>query len=359
MPKSEQQRLEEILKTNPFLDHIFHCIHDGIILTDPDGRITFVNPSAEEILGLDKEALVGTNAVDIPVEMYTEEKDRLAKRNTPFALAERTSEDQGTHKVILQRKDGKTTPLLFNVGIAEDDQMVAILTDIGDLLHRQQQMEEYFNLVAHDLRAPLTVVLSYAEMLSSGDLDESKTGTAHAKVLQAGRQMKEMLEGLTDRMRIEAGNFSLDKAEIDLAAILNELATNYAIGDDSPHIEIKVEADLTLNVDANLIKRALHNLLGNAVKYSPKNSLIEVTGWRTGHGVVLTVSDQGSGIDPEDQPYIFDPFFITSVGKQKGGIGLGLHITEKIIQAHRGNLFVCSQPGEGTTFGLFLPCNGP
>ena len=355
MMTTEQEKLEKLLKDNAFLDHIFHCIHDGIIMTDPEGRITFVNPSAEKILGISHEQLLGIRAIDIPVAMYSHHQEELPRRKKPFGVATRKQKEQIAQNVLLQRPDGKAVPVLFNVGTAEDGQMVAILTDNSEMMHKQQQMEEYFNLVAHDLRTPLTVILSYAEMIGQELPADSQTRSMINKIWEVGKQMKAMIELITDRMRLEADNYQLNKTDIQLIAFVHDIASQHSLDDTSPHIHVDIEENLQVHADANLLQRALHNLLSNAAKHSPANSVIEIRCWGTAHGIVLAISDQGQGIEPEDQPYVFDPFFITSVGKQKGGIGLGLNITDKIVQVHGGHLYVCSQKGAGTTFAMFLP----
>jgi two-component system, OmpR family, sensor histidine kinase ResE len=352
--KSEQQQLEALLSAHQFLNNIFSCVRDGIILTDPDGLITFVNDSAEKIIGITRGDLLGTKAVNIPVKMYTSHKEEIKKRNKPFFLASHNHQKSGAQEIFLQRPDGKTTPLLFNVATADDGQMVAVLTDISDIEQKQQLVEEYFNLVAHDLRTPLSVVLGYSELMkqSPGTADPAQ---AFAEIHDAGISMREMLEGITDRMRLENDNYQLNKAPINLLACVQGIASQYSLNDNSPHIHVDIADDLYVTADLKLFKRALHNLLGNAVKHSPDNSIISISGWATRCAVIIAVSDQGQGIDTEDQPYIFDPFFITSVGREKGGIGLGLHITRKIILAHGGNTFVCSEKGAGATFALQVP----
>ncbi len=352
---SEQEMLEKLLGKHDFLKHIFDCIYDGIIMTDPDGLITFINASAEEIIGIRKEGLLGSKASDIPVAMYTLEKEILRKKDKPFGLAERTSEDQGPQNVLLQRPDGKTRPILFNVGSAEDGQMVAILTDNSELMSKQQQMEEYFNLVAHDLRTPLTAILSYTELLQENEFPASEIKTILEKTSFAGRQVKSLVDSITDRMRIEAENYKLDITENNLFRLSQELVSQHHIDDNSPHFDLDIREDLVVYADSNLLRRALNNLLSNAAKYSPQNSFVTIRAYKNDQSVVITVTDQGPGIDPEDQPYIFDPFFITAVGKKKGGVGLGLHIAYKICEAHSGTIYVTSQKDKGTTFALHLP----
>lgn len=356
--KSEQQRLEELLEDNEFLYHIFHSINDGIILTDPEGRITFINPATEKILGIAKKKLLGIKATEINVTMYTHEKKKLQKKDKPFQLTERTREDQGAQKIMLQRPDGKAIPLLFNVGRAEDGQMVAILTDVSEMMEKQEQMEEYFNLVAHDLRTPLTAILGYAQTMKDGNVSKFNSETILNRIWDAGKSMKEMIEDITDRIRLKSGNYELEKSEVPLMPVIQEVVAQHKSGDDHPRIKIEVPSDIVVHADVKLLKRVLHNLISNAVKHAPDKSLITLGGEHNECCVILTVSDQGQGIHPEDQSYIFDPFFITSIGKQKGGIGLGLHITAEIVKAHEGNIYVCSQEGEGATFALQFPWRG-
>jgi two-component system phosphate regulon sensor histidine kinase PhoR len=221
-------------------------------------------------------------------------------------------------------------------------------------MRQQQQADEYYHLLAHDMRTPLTVILGHADILKSNPTSSEAMNRSVEAIHDAGEQLAEMTAEMSERLELESGHFTLRKEKIQVKDLLHDVVDQ--LSSPKPTHDIRVEASsLTpIEADPSRLKRLFINLITNALKYSPADSTITVSAWENAKGVMATVRDRGRGIEAEDLNYIFDPFFITSIGKEKGGVGLGLYISRLIVEAHEGRIYVCSSE-EGTTFAIFLP----
>jgi len=221
---------------------------------------------------------------------------------------------------------------------------------------------QFLGIAAHDLRSPLSHVLTYSDFL----LDEAgkALNEEHREFLAIIRSssefMLQLVNNLLDVAKIESGRLELHLQPMDLIALVKRnvglnrvLAAKKGIAiafnhDDSP---IEVLAD------AERLEQVLNNLLGNAIKFSPPDSTIEVRIVRRDESAVISVQDRGAGIPEEEKHKLFQPFTRTSVKGTGGekGTGLGLAIVKKIVVEHQGEVWVESAPGLGSTFCLSLP----
>jgi len=226
---------------------------------------------------------------------------------------------------------------------------------------RQQAAEELIGVLAHDLRVPLTPLRGYLGLIK---LHAEHVGAGQEAIVRyaaeadtAVRRLDGMIGNLLDTGRLEGGVFHLDRRRVDLPALVRETVALM----QSPGTDIRVEAPDGIGVvygmvDAERVRQALENLLGNAVKHSPPSAPVVVSvAMETrplGAWAVLSVCDEGAGIAPELLPRLFDRF---ARGAASTGLGLGLYLARGIAEAHGGALTVDAPPGEGTTFRLTLP----
>jgi signal transduction histidine kinase len=237
----------------------------------------------------------------------------------------------------------------------------------AELVKLNDLKNQFLGMAAHDLRNPISVILSYSDFL----LEEAgeTLGEEHRRFLATIRKssdfMLSMLNDLLDITKIESGRLELELETVDLTdliehnVVLNRvLAAKKTIGIRFQHAE-----DLPPTpVDRGKIDQVLNNLISNAVKFSPAGTTVTVHAFRSGDHVTVSVKDEGPGIPEGDRQKLFQPFSRTSV-KSTGGeksTGLGLAIVKKIILGHRGKIWVESGIGTGSTFYFSLPleCEG-
>jgi signal transduction histidine kinase len=220
---------------------------------------------------------------------------------------------------------------------------------------------DYIHAISHDLRAPLTVILGYVELLDDTIVDQAGS-TQHdytSHIERATRRLQHMVDDLLDAARLEAGTFQLELDDVDLGASLRMLGEGMKPVADEAGIRLTVavpEAPLVAHMDSERIDRVVANLVGNALKFTHSGGEVRIRAAVAGDSIRCEVADNGEGIAPDDLPRLFERFSRLESGqKKKGSTGLGLSICKAIVEAHGGRIGVESELGKGSTFWFTLP----
>lgn len=217
--------------------------------------------------------------------------------------------------------------------------------------------EEVLGIVAHDLRNPLGVVGSSVQMLTEFDLARPEREKLLASGARAVRQMNRLIGDLLDVMRLETGHLALELEEVPVATLLDEAIES--VRHLAAERDLRLELDraglpLRIRADRGRLAQVFGNLLGNAIKFTPKGGRVDLRSWRDGSVVDFEVADTGPGVSAEDQTHLFDRFW--QARKSDGrGVGLGLPIAKGIVEAHGGRMWVESELGKGSRFRFSLP----
>lgn len=216
--------------------------------------------------------------------------------------------------------------------------------------------------IAHDLRTPLSVILGYTEALREGKLppDQEIFETLHGEA----QHLQRLVDDLRTLSLADAGELPLMRQPLAPRQMLERAAAAYRAQASARGIALHLQAapDLpTVQVDPKRMAQVLGNLLSNALRYTPAGGRITLAAATQGDRLLLQVQDTGSGIAPEDLPYIFERFYRADPARQQhdGSSGLGLAIARSLVEAHGGTITVTSQPGQGTTFTISLPLSDP
>ncbi len=332
--------------SQPRLGTILEAIVEPVMVI-ANGRVEEANQAARDVLGTH----------------ITGQDVRLAIRHP--AAAERLTAPPGA---------GSSGPINL-VGLGTLDQRWELrVTDISDgrrVVHLIDQTGSYaaermrVDFVAnasHELRTPLSSILGFAETLSDGASDDPEMRQRFLKVMvDEARRMQRLVEELISLSRIEAEKYRLPDASVDLSDLVSEVHSELMDTEDERAGDIV--ADIAANVppvggDRVQLSQALHNLIGNAMKYGRPGTPVTVKLWRDpGNMVRLSVGDEGDGIAPEHIPRLTERFYRVDSGRSRalGGTGLGLAIVKHIVERHRGRLDVASQVGRGTVVTILLP----
>ncbi len=209
--------------------------------------------------------------------------------------------------------------------------------------------------VGHELRTPLTVIKGNAQwMRRIGRLDAEALDSIEEETDRLGR----LVEDLLLLARAEAGKLPLRQEPVLLDAVLADVLREMQVVARQKGITLEVKADRPVQVrgDPDRLKQVLINLVGNAVKYTPKGGKVALMLGEENGRAVCRVSDTGPGIPPEDLPHVFERFYRADKARSRGhGFGLGLSIAYWIVKHHGGWIEVASKVGEGTTFTVYLP----
>jgi two-component system, sensor histidine kinase and response regulator len=227
----------------------------------------------------------------------------------------------------------------------------------GDLLEKTEGLrinELFVGVLGHDLRNPLTTVLTSAELLSQ--MADPKVAKMGKWILQSGVRMSQLIEDTLDLVRARiGGGIRIDPSRVNLAPIVEYVVQEHRIASPEKEIVVETVGDNTGNFDADRIAQVASNLIGNAIKHG-RDGPVNVALHASASNVTLIVSNRGS-IPHEILPHIFDPFRGTRdrEGGRHGGLGLGLYIVQQIVLAHGGTIQAISGIDDTTTFKVELP----
>ena len=217
--------------------------------------------------------------------------------------------------------------------------------------------EEVLGVVAHDLRNPLNIIVSSADLLLQEQLDRAKKKQLLTVMLRAGKQMNRLIADLLDTVRLQAGKFTLDLEEVPVKTIFRQteeafrpLAANRSI----QLVAVPPSDDVLVRADPFRVTQIIGNLLGNALKFTPEQGVVTLRASPNGHNVAFHVTDTGPGIPPADVEHLFDNFWQARNDDHRG-VGLGLPIAKGMVEAHGGMIWCETSPGQGSTFSFTLP----
>ncbi len=223
-----------------------------------------------------------------------------------------------------------------------------------------RQQVEFVASVSHELRTPLAVIRSAGENLADGVVTGPQVAQYGALIRDEGRRLTEMVDRVMAFAGLAAGAPMSSRLPVDLLPLVREAASACAVEGHGAGVTIEVNGSEPLpllTVDSGAIRSALQNVLGNAVKYSHPGGRVRVDVTQAPGRVRVTVRDTGLGVDAEDLPHVFEPFFRgrRAVASQVRGSGVGLSVVKKVIEAHGGRVQVACPAEGGTTVTLDLP----
>lgn len=213
----------------------------------------------------------------------------------------------------------------------------------------------FLDTVGHEFRTPLAIIDSTAQVLGRMTPQQDEATRARLeKIRRATRRLTDLLDTCLAEERLGDDGDSLRLAAIDLRLILADLSREW------PRLKVRPGPPAVVQADGPLLAIAIHNIVENALKYSPREAPVEVAINQLLRETTITVTDHGEGIDPQDLPHIFEKFYRSHAPQEnKPGMGLGLNIAKKIVEQHGGRIELRSERNAGTTFSIVLPAPQP
>ncbi|HEX9680838.1 MAG TPA: ATP-binding protein [Anaerolineales bacterium] len=323
------------------LETVLSQTENGVIVVDPENRLLLINRAAQEAFRVDGD-LIGRSIVEA--------------FDDPRLLSLVRAPGNRPRREEIELDDGRTlnaqrTPIQ-GVGQA------IVLQDITHLKELDRIKSEFVTTVSHDLRSPLTAILGYTQLIARGGELNDQQQEFVRRVQLSVEQITELVTDLLDLGRIESG---LDTAkEKTPIAVLARYAVEGLRGVADARglrLEVTMPEELPMVMgDPIRLRQMIGNLIENAIKYTPSGGRVSVEGEAEADQVILRVRDDGPGIPPADQPYLFDKFYRASnTPADLPGTGLGLSIVKSIVDSHGGRIWVDSKLGEGTIFTVVLP----
>ncbi|KAB8330374.1 HAMP domain-containing histidine kinase [Scytonema tolypothrichoides VB-61278] len=240
----------------------------------------------------------------------------------------------------------------------ELDQLAIELNRMSErLASLDQERRAFLANVSHELRTPISNVLVTVEALRNGAVADPGVSDRFLKnVEDESKRLSRLIDDLLNLGRLEAGVVLLEKQNIHLPGLIGRAVRAMETRMQNSQISAQVNvAELQIQGDSERLLQAFINLLDNAIKHSAANSQIFIAGYREGKQAVITIRDQGQGIKDSDLPRIFEQFYTGDRSRKGRGVGLGLAIAKRIIEAHGGSITVSTKVGHGSTFTIYLP----
>ncbi len=236
-----------------------------------------------------------------------------------------------------------------------------LLRDISNGIRAEEFRNDYLLTICHDLRTPLTSILGQAQLLER-TLDRAGLNGLHLErrgaeaIISNAQRMNQMIQGIVESAYLEARQVALDKAPVDVRALVSELLGRSEGTIDARRVEVDMPLHRpTIKADRGNLDRIFTNLLTNALKYSSEETSVVVRAETVGNELVVSVMDRGIGISPGDLPHIFERFYRSKGIRQMEGMGLGLYVARNLVEAQGGRIWARSTLGEGTTFCFSMP----
>lgn len=354
------------------LEAVLAGIGDGVIVVDPDLALILINPVARRILGLEVEPPAG-----VPLARYLD-ADVLSLRAFVDLLANtlRTGKEQirelefpvsAGHHEVGREDNARTYGVLASPVLDAGENVsgvVAVLRDITAQKELERMKSNFLSVVSHELRTPLHSIKGFVEIILMGktgpvtELQEDFLRTVRTQTTVLQR----MIDDLLEFSRMEAGRVRLHLSEVSLSAMAQSVAAKLAPLAEEGGLQLFLDlADDLPEIDGDRMRleQVLTNLVENAIKFTPAGGKIVVSCERRNDRVLLTVSDTGIGIPPEEQEKVFDRFYQVDGSERRAyrGAGLGLSICRHIVERHNGRIWVESEgvSGRGSRFYVELP----
>jgi two-component system phosphate regulon sensor histidine kinase PhoR len=355
--------LQDIATEKTRLKTIVNYLAGGVLVTDRSKNIILYNPTLLKMLGY------GGDTLDHqPLHVLTTDEKLTGIIDGILEL--NTGEFKVLSAEIELHEGGKAPPnqlylraqaVPFQNRSGEILGSVTIIDDITHLKLLDEMKSAFVNMVSHEIRSPLTTILSQIKILMDGLAGElgPKQADILSKMSRKVNGLVELSNELLDLSRIEAGLIVQDRQPVQLMDILESLVEFIQARAKEKNISLSLEkADLPLiNADIQSMEEVFSNLITNAIIYTPEKGEVRVSGEEKGGFICISVSDTGYGIASDEIPRIFDKFYRAKTEKTRNivGTGLGLPIVKSIVEAHNGTVKVTSEEGVGSTFYVRLP----
>ena len=366
---AEREAREAVQRSEARFRALVQRSSDAVVVAGRDGRLSYASPAIEALLGRPAEAAVGAPLADL---VHPDDRDEALA-----ALAGVRGGPSATVHLRLRHADGHD---VFVEGVAtalyDDPAVGGLVLNLRDVTERmraqavlvqaKRQAEEVAALkstflanMSHEIRTPLTAILGFSSILGEEITDPTQREFIDL-IARSGRRLMETLNSVLDLTRLEAGSGRLDGGRLDAADLVRE--TVVMVGPAAAEQGVAIRAEVgpgshEVIADEAALVRVLHNLVGNALKFTDEGEVVVSVRRGERGGVALEVRDTGIGIDPAFLPRIFGQFEQESTGhgRRYEGAGLGLALSHQMVERMGGTISVESEKGVGTTFTVVLP----
>lgn len=359
----ERHRLRQDLRTSEErYRELFENASDAILSFTRAGVVTAVNRGLETMLGWSREDLVGQSLDRLfppaDLEIVKARAQKILDGERPPACPELI-------EVAVRCAKGGTLPVEIRDSVLHDTRgkpsgILAMARDIAARKELERKRTEFIAMLSHDIKNPLAVLIGYADYIQR-EVDTSgavKSLEVLPWIKSSGLTILALVNNYLDLSRIEDQQLILGHEAVSLTDLLERIGLQY--GGEARHRKITLQLKVPMSLplvkgDPLALDRIFSNLVYNALKFTPSEGTITVSGETSNGEIRVTISDTGPGIAPEEVPTLFEKYQRTTGLRRKGGMGLGLFIVKTLVERLQGRVEVDSTMGQGTRFHVILP----
>ncbi len=356
---TQRKQVEEALRES---EERFRTVFEdgplGLVIVGLDHSLLAANPAYCRMTGYNEQELSQIRVTEI---VYPQDAKKVSEFERRFVGTDAPCPERLEVRHVRKNGEvfwGRIMVSMVHGPDGKPSHAIATVEDITEQKEAEQLREQYISFVSHDLRSPLSVVIGQASTLQQQLLRKGleRESERMGAIVQNCWRMNSMIEDLVETTRMESGQMRINKVPTDLAQLVTEIAGRVGTPEQAARIRVDCPDCLPqVLIDQERMERAFVNLITNALKYSPPDSPVILKVALEDGEALISVIDQGTGIRPEDLPWIFERFYRAVTKKKTEGLGLGLYITRLIAEAHGGRVWVESEVGKGSAFHLSLP----
>jgi PAS domain S-box-containing protein len=364
---SREDALTKLRRSDVFLNSVLEHIPNMLLVRDAsDLRFVRFNRAGEQMLGYSRDELLGKNAQEVfaadDADSITAEDRATLASGVPLDIPEEAIQTRNngvrylhTIKIPVIDEHGEPQYLLgISEDITERKHADQLLRDAMKEAERANGAKsEFLSRMSHELRTPLNSILGFGRLLEMDGLSEEQREPVHY-ILESGRHLLQLINEVLDIARIEAGNVTIFPEPVAVEALLRDVVAVVAPIAAERSIRVEIESpgpECQVRADPQRVKQVLLNLLSNAIKYNREGGEVNIACERAGPNLRICVRDTGCGIPADRLSDVFEPFERLSTGHENiEGAGLGLALSEHLMELMGGTLTVQSEPGVGSAF---------
>jgi len=356
LEQEQERQMLELSREQSRLRTIISALDDGILVVNQQLDIVLFNNSFLGLLEIDKQIKIGSSIHScLPAAICKQMQELLQKKHAFSAIKQEIIIHPPAEKVVM-----------FNTTPIKDDQgemigVVSVVRDITELKKIDVMRSQFVNMAAHELKAPLSAVQGYLEILTDESIDHSSEMTKQYldRSLARTKALVSLINDLLNISRMEAGTQRREIERLDISSLLQQVleSMNSEITAKELQVETKWGHNLFITADRSELARLFKHLISNAIKYSHSQGQISILTERENNYIKTQISDRGIGMTPDEQSRLFEEFFRAKnkYTRTITGTGLGLTIVKKIVDAYSGLIKVKSEFEKGSTFTVLLP----
>jgi len=328
-------------------DSLIDSLSSGVIFTDVAGILTYMNRAAETFLKVFKETVLGKRV------------DMLPLRTPLYKVLSEDYRDLPVEMNIF----GRVIEVRSSTVVSPENELLGNIVELLDVSRERREKrnrEEFVAKMTHDLKSPLMVMQGYIQAIRLGMLGEiePKLAGTLADMERSGKNLHAMIEDLLDVYRLEMGLVQVRRKRCDIRRFLEECCRDRQLEADEQGLTLVLKMSRSFpeaEFDEKQLSRVFANIIGNAVKFTPRHGKITVTAAVRRENLHVSVRDTGIGIGADDIPQIFNKYYRSEKAAGFKGSGLGLALSREIVEAHGGTIAVKSLEGKGSTFTVIIP----